>query len=140
VSAWLLTTSSTRPGSQKLCDAQPFAVRAPEIAGFDSTKSWPATKERSQELVAQRPLLCEIFGLSGGEIVGEFLHVPSNPSLRRSGNPRALTPSEPLHYLAPHAGSLELPLLAPQVARELWLRNRLRVVLPVVDELDRDHF
>ena len=35
---------------------------------------------------------------------------------------------------------LELALLDPQVARTLWLRNRSRVVLLVVDELDRDNF
>lgn len=33
-----------------------------------------------------------------------------------------------------------LPLLDRQVARELGLRNRLLVVLSVVEELDRDHF
>jgi hypothetical protein len=38
------------------------------------------------------------------------------------------------------AESARLELLDPQVARELCLRNRLRVVLPVVDELDRYHF
>jgi hypothetical protein len=35
---------------------------------------------------------------------------------------------------------LEFAPLNPQVARELWLRNRLRVVVPVVDELNRHHF
>jgi hypothetical protein len=35
---------------------------------------------------------------------------------------------------------LELPLVDPQVARELWLTNCPRVVVvPVVDELDRDN-
>lgn len=46
--------------------------------------------------------------------------------------------------LAPVAASSVRPPRAPapepQVARELWLRSRLRVVLRVVDELDRAHF
>ena len=35
---------------------------------------------------------------------------------------------------------VDFALLDPQVARGLWLRGPFRVVLPVVDELDRDHF
>ncbi len=50
-------------------------------------------------------------------------------------------PSQPIatRLASVQPARLELALLDPQVARELCLKSRLRVV-PVVDELDRDHF
>ena len=59
----------------------------------------------------------------------------SEPALHGAGHASAL-----ISWLEKYLDtSIELPLLDPQVARELRLRNRLRVVLPVVDELDRHH-